>query len=511
MQISEALFMSGTRQISLERILPVIVFGALWYLLIRHVSGYWATNPQYSFGWFGPLICAYLFVVRWIERPGAETASSRVGAERCFWIAAFALLPTWLIVQPNPDWRLMSWLLVLEIVILSLSTVYFLGGKSWLRHFAFAVCFILTTLPWPGVIEEFITQGLMQLAAAITVACLNLLHIPALQHGNLVEVATGLLGIDEACSGVRSLQATLMVSLFFGEFYRVSVERRLILVVAGALIAFICNVGRTFLLCYVAAQNGAESLLKWHDPAGYIILSICFFALWGFAYLLSGTPPKLQRSTGSVPTPLPRRLMSGLAMWLIFTIVGVEVWYRTHETSETLHWSFEWPTDKEQYSDVAIKDPIGDQNRAAKWTESDGRQWTVYFSKWAAGPPRSRVAARLHRPENCLPAIGYKLRLDRGIIDIQARDLTIPFHGLEFDYEGQPVQVFFCLWQDRSKTSDNPRIRDHWDDRLIGLESVILGERNLGQQVLEIVMFGYATSQEAEAALRRRMGDLVGT
>jgi hypothetical protein len=25
-------------------------------------------------------------------------------------------------------------------------------------------------------------------------------------------------GIDEACSGIRSLQATLMIALFFGEF-----------------------------------------------------------------------------------------------------------------------------------------------------------------------------------------------------------------------------------------------------------------------------------------------------
>jgi exosortase len=503
--------MIGTRQNFLDRILPVIVFGALWYLLIRHVSGYWTTNPQYSFGWFGPLICSYLFFVRWTTRPRAEAASSRVRAEWFFWIGAFALLPTWLILQPNPDWRLMSWLLVLEIVILSLSTIYLLGGKSWLRHFALAVCFILTTLPWPGVIEEFITQGLMQLAAALTVGSLKLLHIAALQHGNLVEVATGLLGIDEACSGVRSLQATLMISLFLGEFYRVSVERRLVLVVAGALIAFFCNVGRTFLLCYVAAQSGTESLSKWHDPAGYIILSICFFSLWGFAYLLSGIPPKLQPSTGSAPMPLPRRLMGGLAMWLICTVIGVEIWYRTHETSETLHWSFEWPTGREHFSDLAIEDPLGDQNRAASWMESDGSQWTVYFSKWKAGPPRSRIAARLHRPEKCLPAVGYKLLSDRGIINIQARDLTIPFHGLEFDYAGQPVQVFFCLWQDRLKISDKPRIRDHWDDRLIGLESVLLGERNLGQQVLEIVMFGYATSQEAEAALRRRMADLVRT
>jgi hypothetical protein len=38
---------------------------------------------------------------------------------------------------------------------------------------------------------------------------------------------------------------------------------------------------------------------------------------------------------------------------------------------------------------------------------------------------------------------------------------------------------------------------------------VLLGERNLAQQTLEIVIFGYATSQEAESALRHQMQNLV--
>ena len=39
-----------------------------------------------------------------------------------------------------------------------------------------------------------------------------------------------------------------MVSLFLGEFYQFSVLRRLVLVIAGAILAFVCNLIRTFLL-----------------------------------------------------------------------------------------------------------------------------------------------------------------------------------------------------------------------------------------------------------------------
>ena len=52
---------------------------------------------------------------------------------------------------------------------LTLSAIYFSGGRSWLRHFAFSICFMLTTLPWPGGLENFLIQGLMQVVAWVTV------------------------------------------------------------------------------------------------------------------------------------------------------------------------------------------------------------------------------------------------------------------------------------------------------------------------------------------------------
>ena len=61
-----------------------------------------------------------------------------------------------------------------------------------------------------------------------------------------------------------------------------------------------------------------------------------------------------------------------------------------------------------------------------------------------------------------------------------------------------------------SKDPIQPRIWDPWT-RLARFETVLLGERNLGQQVLEIVIFGYATPQEAEAALRRDVEAMIQT
>ena len=114
----------------------------------------------------------------------------------------------------------------------------------------------------------------------------------------------------------------------------------------------------------------------------------------------------------------------------------------------------------------------------------------------------------MHRPENCLPAAGYKLLEDRGTITVKAKDLLIGFHNLNFEYGGQELYVFFCLWEGRPEKSKRAGVDNEWE-RLFRLESVVRGERNLAQQVLEVIISGYDTPEKAEAALRREIGALI--
>jgi len=136
-----------------------------------------------------------------------------------------------------------------------------------------------------------------------------------------------------------------------------------------------------------------------------------------------------------------------------------------------------------------------------------GSHWTAFFFRWDNGPSMSRILARMHRPENCFPAAGYKLRADRGNIIVQIQNLSIPFHALDFEYQRKRLQVFFCLCEDGLNT-ERPRTQDEWNP-VARLESVLFGKRNLGQQVLKIVVAGYDTCEVAEAAFRRKIGHII--
>jgi hypothetical protein len=85
-------------------------------------------------------------------------------------------------------------------------------------------------------------------------------------------------------------------------------------VLLGLIIAFLSNLGRTLLLCWIAAKDGIESVSNWHDPAGFSVLGICFLVLWALAGLLFGNPPKLQSSQTS--GPVPHGLLIGLGAWI---------------------------------------------------------------------------------------------------------------------------------------------------------------------------------------------------
>ena len=501
-----------------QNIIPIAVFAGLWLVLVADLSQHWATNPEYSFGWFVPVLCGYLFLIRWRTRPPVELAHSIV-VKWIFWAAGIVLLPTWLIAQPNPDWGLIGWLLAVEVVALSLCAIYFAGGRSWLGHFAFSICFILTSVPWPSAVETSVIQGLTGAVNTLTVAALNLFQIWAVQHGQLVEVKTGLVGIDEACSGIRSLQATLMLSLFFGELHHATVLRRFVLLLGGMLVAFLCNMGRTLSLVTVAAKDGIDAMAKWHDPLGFTVLGICFLLVWLLARLVFGPVPKIARRTDASALPsIPTRWSLGLGAWLLFTVVGTEVWYRSHETKERLRWSFVWPVHKREFAEVSFSkadaDALGyDEGRGASWANDDGSRWTVYFFNWLEGSPYSRIRARTHRPENCLPAAGYKLLEDRGTITVKAGNVFLGFHDLHFECGGEDVYVFFCLWEDRPERSRLAVIGNEWErllrERLLLLESTLHAERNLAQRALEVFISGYNTPEKAEAALRREIGAMI--
>ena len=496
---------------------PLVFFALVWSEVIKQLKNEWSFNPQYSYGWSVPFLTLYLIWRRWPERPAARPPHSQGWPVALILFSTFLFFPARFIGEANPDWRLLSWVLVVAAVAGSLGVVYLAGGRPWLRHFAFSFCFILVAVPWPMFIEQFVTQNLMRAVAAINVLFLNVAGIPALRLGNVIEVGSGLIGVEEACSGVRSLQATLMISLFLGELYSFSVRRRVLLVIAGALLAFLCNLVRTAILVWMGAQQGAGAIHAWHDPAGFSILLVTLFGLWLLSLLMcraAGEIPRSHQVGGNWPGRLSRSLLVSVALWLIFTEGAVQVWYQIHQSPlANSRWSVRWPSGEEAYCGVPISSEAENLLRynkggGAVWRGDDGRKWLMYFFQWLPG----RTAAlfiKTHRPDICLPASGITMDKDNGIQLVNVNGVNLPVRSYRFDDHGVPLHVFYCYWDARA-SYENARAaaKEDWTPRG-RVRAAVRGRRELGAQMLEVVVWGYEDYAEAQAALRKQLTQIV--
>jgi exosortase len=530
----------------------------LWQALIRHLAVEWSVNPQYGYGWAVPFLSVWLIwrglsVARSDDR--AQESGSSTQFDRKAMVSgavlALAYAPTRLIEEANPEWRLVSWLFALVVVGLTLLTLRLreraplqLGGcvpgVAGFRLPAFPFLFFLVAVPWPTVIEGPLIRGLTATIAWATTEVLGFAGIPCLLHGNVIEVGSGMVGIDEACSGIRSFQASLMVALFFGEIYNLVLARRLLLVLAGIACSLQFNLLRTTLLAFLAATKGVSAITSWHDPASVAILLSCFFVVWLLAFRLrrsdESAPPgsmvpgqeRFVSSSASLlssargPAVRPPDLEGnwlrsssvplGLVVWLGLVEFGTEAWYRVHEQRLPTPsvWRLDPPRENDGFCDLPFSPASRqilrfDEGINATWLAGTSLRWQAIFLRWDPGRVGVHLA-RNHTPEDCLVAAGHELVAESDVQLVSVHGLGLPFRSYTAYDEAGPVHVFYCLWEDRAirRTFDA-----EWLSYRNRLASVLAGLRNSGQRSLELALRGAGSQAEAKAALGAVLDQIV--
>ena len=498
--------------------LAFVCFGLLWLETIKHLRGEWTFNPQYAYGWSVPVLALYLFWRRWTTRPAPAPAGQPFVAFALLFFCALIFLPARFLSEANPDWRLLSWAFAVTAVFISGICIFLAGGRPWLRHFAFPIVFFLVAVPWPTHVEQFVVQNLMHAVTAINVSLLNIAGVPAVQQGNVIEVGAGLIGIEEACSGVRSMQATLMVSLFLGELYSFNVLGRFVLVLAGGVLAFLCNLVRTAILVWVGAHSGIKAIESWHDPAGLTILLVCLFGLWGLSLLMQRrfiflSPQSQGAETSAGPANYSPSLLVALALWLILTEATVQMWYRLHRPATEVRWTINWPASEPAYKSVPVPTEAENLLRyneggSGAWQGTDGRPRMMYFFRWFPG----RTAAlfvKIHRPDVCLPASGMTLNRDAGMRLLTVNGVDLPIRSYRFDDRGTPLHVYYCYSDGRS-SYENAKAAEQEDWTMRGrMRAAWAGRRDVGAQMLEIVVWGYDSDAAADEALQRELAQVI--
>jgi len=495
--------------------LAMAALAACWISFFNELRGEWDINPQYNYGYVVPLLGAALLWRRWPERPAVSSGALQMASFAGFGLLSL-LLPLALIREANPEWRLLYWTHGFLILSLSFCLLYRAGGWNWVKFFAPPLIFMLIAVPWPMEWEQAIIQNLMRLVAGLTISVVGWLGTPAVQHGNVIEVGAGMVGINEACSGIRSLQSGLMLSLFLGEMYRFSALRRAVLVGACLGCVLLANVGRTTFLTWMAANRGLHQMEAWHDTAGVFVMIFVLPALFMVAHWIKPKAAKLADHPPGVP-PVPQSLSPWVAVsifaWIGISGTATEAWYRCHEQNLVFRqrWSVAWPVQEPHFNKTAVPEESlailrCSQSDAAAWKDDEDNQWNAFFLRWNAGKNSVRLATG-HRPDICFPAAGAKLVETYGAVTAHANGLDLPFNYQTFQVGDHLLHVFYCLWSDRVLPQSSLSVGEHpWRGRL---QAVLMGERNLGQQVFEVVIVGPESSDAAVSLFQQQLPHLI--
>jgi exosortase/archaeosortase family protein len=224
----------------------------------------------------------------------------------------------------------------------------------------------------------------------------SLMEHEARLEGTVIDVGVfGKIGVDQACSGINGLQASLVVTLFLGAYYRFGWINRIVLALAGTLVALAFNLGRAFSLSFLKVKGKGHylddplfSLAGWsapsvHDLAGWIETILIFITILLLARMAKGglflstlaNEPNRWLNLRSAPNPI----FSLLSILLVGgSAFFAEAHYRSTESKLT-----ELPSLRINLSDTNILTSTQDISRqvAAQlhYEEASSIQWQDRF------------------------------------------------------------------------------------------------------------------------------------
>lgn len=407
---------------------PLIGFTAAFIVM---VGDEWRRNPDLSHGLFAPIVFGLLLwegtrqgPQRWL----AHTPWLAVSASALMLIA-LGLFAAAGLLAATVGWAhaLVNCVLAFALVAAWLGAWLALADER-VRVLPFnwtiftAIVLWLLVSPIPDGTYRRVTMAMQHGVTTGVLDALHLLGIPARRMGNVIELAATSVGVEEACSGIRSLLSCLYAGFFFAAWLVRGSGRRLFIIIAAPVLAIVMNFIRSLALTLLA-NNGTDIAGFWHDVTGYAILGLTALTLAGLAALMSApstAPVPIENAPRLATLPrTPFALLSsicGLALGLgiFFALFNRTAPVPSRASSisaaslipeSASGWEVRNSDDLYQFSDILRTRDLAERTYL-RHGPSGVVQVTLYIAHWLPGEASVSVVAS-HTPDACWPGGGW--------------------------------------------------------------------------------------------------------
>jgi exosortase/archaeosortase family protein len=154
--------------------------------------------------------------------------------------------------------------------------------------FVFPVMVWWVSAPMVSAVEQRLQPFLLHQVVTVVAFVFDLLGLPVEQQGNVLVLPLGSVGVEDACSGIRSLTACVFAGSFLAAVFVRRLGPKVFFVVAALALAFVTNLARGLFLTGWAYAYGASAIEgAVHDVAGYAVLGLTVAGLLALLPLMN--------------------------------------------------------------------------------------------------------------------------------------------------------------------------------------------------------------------------------
>lgn len=277
-------------------------------------SHWWRVKEDYSFGWLVPAFVVFVVYDRWprilaavaaCREPGSPRASGAAkwllrglvgaalaGGVLMFLLGAFYRAGAGTSQPGTLAITLGAVGIVLPLLFLNAPEApvktgpkegasFFDDARVRLTAlFLFPALVWLVSAPMVSAVESQLNLFLLRKVVTVVSFVFDFLGLPIEQQGNVLLLPSGSVGVEDACSGIRSLTGCLFAGSFLAAVFLDRWWKKIGLVAASLIMAFVANLLRSLFLTGWAYRFGAHAIDgRVHDTAGYAVLGLTVVGL----------------------------------------------------------------------------------------------------------------------------------------------------------------------------------------------------------------------------------------
>jgi len=175
-----------------------------------------------------------------------------------------------------------------SLCMLIIGLCWLLAGWHKLRVLIFPLSILVTAIPFPWFIYANLTLRLKLISSQLGVWMLHVFGFTAYREGNVIDLGFTQLQVVDACSGLRYLLPLFVLSIIMVYFYRVSIWKKIVIVLSTVPLTIITNSLRIALTGVLFNSFGpavAEGFF--HGFSGWFIFIFAFAILFLEMWLLN--------------------------------------------------------------------------------------------------------------------------------------------------------------------------------------------------------------------------------